>query len=79
MFNTYLSFPITGSSLHYILRSHIETCDNELSFHESKQTVPAVNAISTDFLCMNFNVKKDGLFFSRNICQALVFLCVHMY
>ena len=33
---------------------HTETCDSELSFHESEQTVPAVNAISSDFLCMNF-------------------------
>ena len=33
---------------------HIETCDSELSFHESEQTVPAVNAISSDFLCINF-------------------------
>ena len=52
-------------------------------FHESKQTVHAVNAIS-DFLCMNFDVKKDDLFFPRNICQAQVFsvffcVCVHMY
>ena len=33
---------------------HSETCDSELSFHESEQTVPEVNAISSDFLCMNF-------------------------
>ena len=51
---------------------HTETCDNELSFHESKQTVSAVNAISSDFLCMNFNVNLLG-FFPRNIFQAKVF------
>ena len=60
---------------------HTEICDSELSFHESKQTLPVVNAISSDFLCVNFNVKKDV--FSRNICLAQVFsgffVCVHMY
>ena len=54
---------------------HIVTCDSELSFHESKQTVPAVNAISSDFLSMNFNLKKDGLCFSQKYLsgKSLVF------
>ena len=60
---------------------HTETCDSELSFHESGQTVPAVNAISSDFLCMNFNV-NILFFFHRNICQAKVFsvfcVCAHV-
>ena len=56
---------------------YTETCDSELSFHESKQTVPAVNAISSDFLCKNFNVIL--LFFFPEIFvrqKCLVFLCV---
>ena len=61
---------------------HTETCDSELSFHESKQTVSAVNAISSDFLCMNFNVNLLGFFspeiFVRQKCLVF-FLCVHMY
>ena len=58
---------------------HTETCDSELSFHESEQTVPAVNAISSDFLCIIFLCESFGVFFPRNICQAKVlrvFLCV---
>ena len=34
-------------------------CDSELLFIENNQTLPIVNAISSDFLCVNFNVKKD--------------------
>ena len=61
---------------------HTETCDSELSFHESEQTVPEVNAISSDFLCMNFiNVNLLAFFpeiFVRQKCLVF-FLCVRMY
>ena len=50
----------------------------ELSFRESEQTVPAMNAISSDFLCMNFLCESFGFFppeiFVRQKC--FVFLCV---
>ena len=49
-----------------IVAGHTEICDSDLSFHENKQIVLAVNAISSNFVCMNFNVKKDGqLFFQK--------------
>ena len=60
---------------------HTETCDSELSFHESEQTVPEVNAISSDFFMYEF-LMWIFCFFPRNICQAKmlsVFVCVHMY
>ena len=51
----------------------------ELSFHESEQTVPAVNAISSDFLCMNFLCESFGFFppeiFVRQKCFVF-FFCV---
>ena len=62
---------------------HSETCDSELSFHESKQPVPEVNAISSDFLCMNFWCESFVLFpeiFVRQKCLVFcVCVCVHMY
>ena len=61
---------------------HTETCDSELSFHESEQAVPEVNVISSEFLCMIFLMWIFCFVFPRNICQAKVLsvlLCVHMY
>ena len=55
---------------------YTEICDSELSFHESKQTVPAMNAISSDFYEWILMWKKMYFpeIFVRHKC--LVFFCV---
>ena len=57
-------------------------CDSQLSFHESKQTVPVVNTISSDFYMYEFKCEKKMFFFSEILVRhkCLVFcVCVRMY